>query len=73
MSVLASDPLTRCIIVTGLPNNVTPLKIKLFNQHFNRKVSEVLGHNRFDVYLTTDPQTQCVSGAFLTFATSADA
>ncbi|KAF5225322.1 translation initiation factor [Trypanosoma cruzi] len=65
--------MSRHIIVNGLPNNVTPEKRVLFLRHMTKKVSEVLGHENFTIHLVLDETTGLVTGAFLSFATVANA
>ncbi|KEG14800.1 putative translation initiation factor [Trypanosoma grayi] len=65
--------MSRHIVVSGLPGNVTPEKRAIFLRHMSKKVGEVLGHENFTIHLVLDETTGLVTGAFLSFGTVANA
>nr|CCC90540.1 putative translation initiation factor [Trypanosoma congolense IL3000] len=61
--------MSRNIVVSGLPANVTAEKRARFLQHMTNKVTQVLGHDKFSIHFVLDEDDGRVIGAFLTFAT----
>ncbi|CBH11224.1 translation initiation factor, putative [Trypanosoma brucei gambiense DAL972] len=61
--------MSNIIIVNGLPARVTPEKRAMFLRHMTKKVSDVLGHDKFTIHPVLDEETEHVAGAFLTFTT----
>ncbi|CCW69679.1 unnamed protein product [Phytomonas sp. Hart1] len=63
----------RHIILNGLPNNITPDKREKFQNAFSKKITDVLGHSRFNLHVVMDAEAGLAKGAFLSFATETDA